>query len=230
MSNQHTIGDCTDILEHPSAPQPAAPQPAAPEPAGAVAQRAESKPRQRTAADGIVASVMAGLFGATVVLWGYWFFVDRHAGVVDDTYPPIVVVDSDTLFQAKIQQIMMSGDPPSTGLAEQVRESLDEAFLIYTERGMTIAHKDALIAYPKAYDVTMRIAQALSIDEETIASVRDFQRTGQLPKDVLDRVAAGFPQPAPASQPRPEPTSPEQPQPPAIPDIDLPGVMMDNAE
>lgn len=68
-------------------------------------------------------------------------------------------------------------------------------------------HMNALMAFPEEYDVTMRMAQQLGIAEETIASVREFQRTGQLPQQVIDLVDAGKDRVTKEPQGRPDPPS-----------------------
>lgn len=168
-------------------------------------------------ADAVLASLLAGVFGATTVLWGYWFFIDRHDAQDTKDYPAFVVVDSDTLLQAKLQDSLMGGMAKPDEIAEEFRESLDEAFEIYTQRGISIAHKNAFMAYPQEYDVTKRIASALAISDETIASVLEFQRTGKLPQSVIDRVSAGAPVPS-----RDAPAQPETPDPEATFDQDVP--------
>ncbi len=205
------IGDLEHFSETHPEPTPSAPV------SGAL-----DSPRQPPArrGDGFAPAVLAGFFAATMVLWGYWFFIDRHDGASttdSKDYPAFVVVDSDTLLQAKLQDALMVGMANPNEIAEEFRESLDEAFEIYTQRGISIAHKNAFMAYPKEYDVTNRIAAALSISDETIASVLEFQRTGKLPQSVIDRVSAGAPVPS-----RDAPSQPETPDPQPTFDQDVP--------
>lgn len=194
------IGDLEHFTE-------ADPVQAPPAPAPSAVDNPPHPPARRT--DAVLASLLAGVFGATTVLWGYWFFIDRHDGQDAKDYPAFVVVDSDTLLQAKLQESLMGGMAKPDEIAEEFRESLDEAFEIYTQRGISIAHKNAFMAYPKEYDVTKRIASALSISDETIASVLEFQRTGKLPQSVIDSVAAGAPLPSQDAPAQPEMSDPQ---------------------
>lgn len=168
----------------------------------------DSQPTSRHGGGGdVIPFFLAALFGAMTAIWGYWFFFSDDKEPDENRFPEFVVVESDTLLQAKIQETIMSGAENSEEIAETFKATMQEAFKVYTNRGVSVMHMNALMAFPEEYDVTMRMAQQLGIAEETIASVREFQRTGQLPQQVIDLVDAGKDRVTKEPQGRPDPPS-----------------------
>lgn len=218
MTDPH-VGDL-DALDEGRSSVPPTPQGAHSEQPGADPQPARASPRDAS----IIPFFFASLFGALFGMWGYWFIFDRAPGDEQGGLPEVVVVDSDTLLQAKIQETILAGGPSDDATAQAFREAMQEAFMVYTSRGISVLHSSALMAYPQEFDVTERVADVLGLAPESLASVREFQRTGQLPQEVIDKVSSGIGQGSPAAgvvPPAPEQADETPAQGPVGP-VDLP--------
>lgn len=154
-------------------------------------------PPPTTTADGFLPLFLAVLSGGLLVL-GLQIWREPPPAAAR---PPYVVVDSDTLLQAQLQQSLTQPGgregASAPEIAEAMRQELAAAFDRYTQRGLAVLHKAAVIAYPPAVDVTEAVARDLGLPPEFLANARHFQQTGELP--AWPPAAAAPPANAPAA-------------------------------
>lgn len=178
-------------------------------------------PARPATTEGFLPLFLAVLTGGLLVLglqlWQDWT-VPRPAPVAQR--PAYVIVDSDTLLQAQLQQSFSQpgrrADAAAPQVAAEMQQALASAFERYTQQGLAVLHKAAVIAAPPALDVTAAVAQDLGIPPEFLDNARRFQRTGELPAiaPVAESApvsgAGAAPSPAPPP-PRPLPAAPDVP-------------------
>ena len=156
-------------------------------------------PTRPAGGEGFLPLFLAVLTGGLVVL-GLQLWQDGPAPPPAAPRPAYVIVDSDTLLQAQLQQAFTRPGrrEASAGpqVAAEMQQALETAFERYTRQGLAVLHKAAVIAAPPALDVTAAVAQDLGIAPEFLDNARHFQRTGELP---------ALP---PAAEPDPRPPAP----------------------
>lgn len=154
----------------------------APEAPEAPSRAAAPAPPRRGASEGVLPLFVAVVAGGLLVTGLQLVWLPAPATVINR--PAYVVLDTDTLLQAQLQQAFTRGedrrDVAAEEIAREMQTALTAAFEQYTRQGYAVLHKAAVIAAPPALEVTDAVAAQLGIPAELLDSARHFQQTGEV--------------------------------------------------